>query len=680
MHVCAICGQENPDYARFCLACGASLSVEESPHEERRVVTVIFVDLVGFTAEAEKLDVEDIRAILRPYHDSVRREIESFGGVVEKFIGDAVMGVFGAPVAHGDDAERAVRAALVIRDTLATGDRHIRIAVNTGEAFVALEARPGLGESMVTGDVVNTASRLQNAAPVDGIIVGEETYLATSAAIQYEPAAPVIAKGKENALPVWVAIRATTAAGERAPSQASFVGRSNELDLLRVLWRRVASDRVPHLVSIVGPTGVGKSTLLRKLEEHVASSGGRVVRGRSLPYREGSAYGAFSSHVMTLCDVFESDPADVILRKLRTRAATLLADDEAAAVAGHLAALLGVEGGRDPADRKALFFSSRCFVEAVAREQPTLLVFEDIHWADGNLLDLMEELAAGLRDLPVLLIAVTRPELVDSRPDWGAGLPAYLSLRLEPLGLEHARELALLRLDDPERANEVARVAEGNPLFIEQLAAVIDTAPGALPTTVREIVAARLDSLPREERSLLVAASVIGKVFWRGALETTTAGGSGLDDVLGSLERRDLIRRDTTSIIEGEPQFSFTHVLIRDVAYGLLPRADRALRHARAAEFFERSTGVSGEAIGALAHHWRDAGQHERAVEQLTRAAEQAERGWAKDRAAVLYREALELVPQEDAERRSALRRRLALASQAAFHLPDVRRAGSPQA
>ena len=256
MPQCVACSQENPDHARFCLACGEALATPRPPQEERRVVSVIFVDLVGFTAQAEKLDVEDIRAILRPYHDSVRREIESFGGVVEKFIGDAVMGVFGAPVAHGDDAERAVRAALVIRDMLGAGDRHIRIAVNT-------------------------AARLQTAAPVDGIIVGEESYLATRDAIAYEQATPVVAKGKEQPLPAWVALRATTAAGERIPVQASIVGRSNELDLLRVLWRRTAGDRLPHLVSIVGPTGIGKSWLACALGHKACREGFSVLYKRA---------------------------------------------------------------------------------------------------------------------------------------------------------------------------------------------------------------------------------------------------------------------------------------------------------------------------------------------------------------------------------------------------------------
>jgi predicted ATPase len=291
------------------------------------------------------------------------------------------------------------------------------------------------------------------------------------------------------------------------------------------------------------------------------------------------------------------------------------------------------------------------------------------------MLDLIEALAARVRGLPLLFLTLSRPELHDRRDSWASGISAYTALTLAPLGEQQARELAVRRLGDTDRVDEVIRVAEGNPLFIEQLAATIDeTAAGTLPTSVRALVAARLDALPRAERALLIDASVVGKVFWEGALRAMSPENGERAQQLEELERRDLVRREATSMIEGQPQFAFTHVLIRDVAYDLLPRADRARRHRLVAEFFESSTGASGEAIGALARHWRDAGDHERAVEQLVRAAEQAERGWAKDHAAQLYREALELVAADDVERKSALRRRLAVAAQASYHLPDVRR------
>ena len=681
---CAACGQENPLEARFCFACGAPLGAETAvPGDERRVVTVIFVDLVGFTSRAERLDPEDVRAVLAPYHDRVRREIESFGGVVEKFIGDAVMGVFGAPIAHGDDAERAVRAALVVRDCageLAEGGLQIRIAVNTGEAVVSLAARPALGESMVAGDVVNTAARLQAAAPLNGVVVGEETYLATRSAISYEPTEPVVAKGKEHPVPAWIALRTLTQAGVRPVASAGIVGRDGELAILDVIWKRVARESLPHLVTVVGPAGVGKSTLAAEFSRRVAERGARVVTGRSLPYRESGTYGALAGQVMKLGDVFESDPPHVVAEKLRTKTAALLAGTEAdaGAVAGHLGVIVGVDAGSEASDRDALFYSVREFLEATAREQPTILVFEDIHWADANMLDLVGALGGLMRRRPILLLALARPELLDVRPEWGSGQPEYLSLTLGPLDEADARELLARRLGENRQADEVLGVAEGNPLFIEQLAASIgEVAPGRLPTTIREIVAARLDALPRPERSLLLDAAVVGKVFWLDALRALSDDRGDPTQLLDRLERRDLVRRETSSLIEGKQQFAFTHALIRDVAYDLISRADRARRHALVAEFFGRTTGGSREAIGAMARHWRAAGDHGRAVEQLLRAAELAERGWAKDHAAFLYREAFELVPPEDTQLRTDVRRRLAIASTASFHVPDVRPGGS---
>jgi len=681
---CQACNQENPPGARFCLACGTALADASAPQEERRIVSIIFVDLVGSTAQAERLDPEDVRAILMPYHDLVRREIESFGGVVEKFIGDAIMGVFGAPVAHGDDAERAVRAAFVVRDSVCAmpGGLQIRIAVNTGEAVVSLNARAALGESMVAGDVVNTASRLQSNAPVNGIIVGEKTYLETRDVIEYQPADAIVAKGKSEPVKAWVATHALTPAGERPTRDRRLVGRVPELRLLGAIWDRVHEEELPHLVSMFGPAGGGKSTVISHFASAAREQGARVVFGRSLPYRESGVYGALARHVMGLCGIFESDSPDVLADKLRARTKALLdgssADSET--VAEHLGTIVGVDGwGSGADDRDVLFSSTRRFVEAAARERPTILVFEDVHWAGGSLLDLIEALAVGTHGLPLMLVTLARSEFLDTRAGWGGRLQSYTSITLGPLAEGDARELAVLRLGAPERADAVVRVAEGNPLFIEQLAATMGETEGALPTSIRALVAARLDALPQRDRALLLDAAVVGKVFWYDALLALRPE-PDVDRVLIELERRDLIRRESSSFIENQQQFSFTHVLIRDVAYELLPRADRARRHRVVAEFFERTTGSSNEAVGALAHHWRDAGDFERAIAQLTRAAEQAERGWAKEHAALLYREALELVPEDDAEQRSALRRRLALASTASFHLGDVRRPESPPA
>src|SRR4051794_4198857 len=368
MTVCAACGQENPPIAQFCLTCGRPLAGgKPASREERRIVTVIFVDLVGFTSRAETLHPEDVRAILAPYHDRVRDEIESFGGVVEKFIGDAVVGVFGAPIAYGDDPERAVRAALSVRAALGT---QVRIAVNTGEALVTIGARPERGEAMVAGDVINTAARLQSAAPAGGVLVGRETYSCTCQAVTYAEAEPVIAKGKEEPVEVWLAERVSTDDGTPG---TPLVGRVGELAMLKGIWERTAAGS-PHLVTVLGPPGVGKSRLAAEFRRLVTADGGRSVRGRCLPYRESSAYGAFAVQVKQFAGIFENDEPALVAEKLRAECERLGVPDPEV-VAGHLSLIMGIDSGAVAEDREALFFSVRCFIEAIAGEQPTVLVF-----------------------------------------------------------------------------------------------------------------------------------------------------------------------------------------------------------------------------------------------------------------------------------------------------------------
>jgi class 3 adenylate cyclase len=687
MPACPACGQDNPEIARFCLACGAPLTEEAPRREERRIVSVVFVDLVGFTSRSEQLDPEDVRAILTPYHGTVRDELESFGGVVEKFVGDAVMAVFGAPTAHGDDPERAVRAALAVREAVAALnveqpqlELRIRGAVNTGEAVVTLSARPALGEAMVAGDVVNTAARLQQHAPVGEIVVGEETYRATRAAIEYEPVEAVSVKGKTAPIEVWRAVEAASPTGERDLSSTPFVGRSREVGLLDATWERVELERRPHLITVLGSPGVGKSRLSAEFTRRIASCGGRIVRGRCLPYRERSAYGAFAAQVKELAGIFDSDDVEVATGKLRTLVEQLVGKEEAETVAENIAILLGFETKATAPDRDSLFQSVRIFIEAGARDEATAFVFEDIHWADSALLDLIELLAARLHDLPVLLLTTARPELLDMRPGWGGGLLAYNALPLEPLGGSDAAQLALHLLGADAKAAQVAEAAEGNPLFIEQLAAVLsERGPGeagTLPTTIRGLVAARLDALPAEERAVMLDASIVGRVFWRGAIERITRDRDSLPAALAALERRDLIRRDAVSRIEGDEQWAFKHVLIRDVAYELQPRARRREGHRHIAEFIEQSTPEVGEAGAALARHWRGAGEPEHAIQHFVAAAEEAERGWAKQLAVTLYKEALDMTPAEDAERVRFLRRRLAVAQQTAYHIGDAQLLG----
>jgi class 3 adenylate cyclase len=673
MPACARCGQENPEGSRFCNACGAPLAEAGRVDEERRIVSVLFVDLVGFTSRAETLDPEDVRAFLTPYYESVRAQIERFGGTVEKFIGDAVMGVFGAPTAYGDDPERAVRAALAVRDWAGEEGLQLRIAVNTGEAIVALAARPGRGEAMIAGDVVNTAARLQTAAPVGGVLVGEGTYASTRGAIEYRPGLPVAAKGKSQPVAAWLALRALVGVGERAPAPVPMIGRDHELGQLTGIWQRVAEEGRTQLVTVFGPAGIGKSRLALEFAQHVAANGGRVIRGRATPYGSSSPYSAFGQHVKQIAGVFDSDALPDAHAKLHSALSDLVGPASAEEHTPHLAILLGLAGEEDVADRETLFFSARVLVESLALDRPTVLLFEDIHWADASLLDLLETLAGRVRDVPLLLVALSRPEILSERPGWGGGLPAYTALPLEPLSGDAAEELAerlLERLQaGDEQAGRIAQTGEGNPLFIEQLAASLaERSTGdELPTSVRGIVSARLDALPAAERSVLVDASVVGRVFWRGAL-AEIAPRDDLSASLGSLEQRDLIRREAVSRIVGDQQFAFKHGLIHDVAYQTLPRAARRERHAAVARFLEQTTGAVGQSNEALAHHWREAGEDGKAADYLVAAADQAGRGWAKEHALTLYTQALELLPDDD-ERRRSIRLRQVVTAQAFAHL-----------
>ncbi len=686
MTICPSCGQENPPIAKFCLACAQPLwTGAHGLPEERKVVTVLFADLVGFTARAEQLDPEDVRAILTPYFARVRREIEAFGGTVEKFIGDAVMAVFGAPASHGDDPERAVRAALALCDAVEAMnaanpdlDLKVRIAVNTGEALVTLAASAAQGEGVVAGDVVNTASRMQEAAPTNGILVGEETYRSTRTVIEYEEAEPVVAKGKQAPVPVWRAVAASVPPGERAEGRVPMLGRASELAVLQGIWDRVVSERRPNLVTVFGPAGIGKTRLASEFSRLAAEADARVIRGRSLPYGEVAPYGAFGGQLKQIAGMFDTDTPDVAAEKLRRAVAGLLGDDSSEA-ASHLALMIGAGTTDEVADRNTLFFSARRLVEALANERPTILVFEDIHLSTASMLDLLETLASRVRDVPLLLLTLARPELLSGRPAWGGGLPAYTALALDPLDDGHSEELARRLLEaggvDPDVADQLADTGEGNPLFIEELAASVAeqrASAGELPSSVRSIVAARLDALPPAERAALLDASVVGKVFWGGALARMSGRGDAWQDALDSLEGRDLIRRDAVSRLQGDHQFVFKHQLIREVAYSTLPRALRRDRHAEVARFLEASAGDAGEVVVALAHHWGEAGEGARAAEFFVRAGDQAGRGWAKDEAAAFYRRALEHLPEEERERRREITRRQAVAMQAILHMQEL--------
>lgn len=647
------------------------------PPEERKVVSILFVDLVEFTSRSDQADPEDVRAMLLPYHTRVKSEIESFGGTVEKFIGDAVMAVFGAPIAHGDDAERAVRAALRVLEAIQELNREhpqldltVRAAVNTGEAIVDARSQPDPSEGLAHGDVVNTASRMQSGALPGTLIVGEETYRATRTVIEYRPIEPVVAKGKREPLAAWQATGALTGPAERAVTATPMVGRDRELALLRSTWEAVLTERRPHLVTVVGPPGIGKTRLTREVIKLVEETEGRVLLGRSLPYGEGSGYRAFARQVRLVAGIFQSDPPDEASRKLTATVDELFGTEEASEVGEHLAILTGL-GTEQVPDRQPLFFSARRFVEQLANKQPLLMVFEDIHWSDPSQLDLMESLASRVRDAPVMYLALTRPDIVDVRPAWGAGVPAATIMELPPLSTEDASRLAerLLPLKEgmTSAVRRLVETAEGNPLFIEELAASlterVEGAAAALPTNVKTTIASRLDVLPPEARSVLLDAAVVGKVFWRGALAAMAdqPDRTRLEDALDLLESRDFIHREPTSQIQGDREYTFKHMLIREVAYTTLPRAARRERHAVVARFITNAAGERvAESASLLAHHWREAGEDDRARESLIMAAEHAAHGWAKGEAVKLYKQALELVPQDRADLRRAINLRQA--------------------
>ena len=664
---CARCGHGSPAGALFCPQCGAALAVVPTPREERKLVSILFVDLEGFTASADDADPEDVRDALTGYHAVARERIEAYGGTVEKFIGDAVMAVFGAPVAHGDDAERAVRAGLRVLEAvteLGTG-LAARAAVNTGEAIVSV-SRTEPGEALAIGDVVNTAARLQAAAPAGRLVVGIETHRATRHVIEYEPLSAVVAKGKAAPVETWLAVRAVGAPAERPGSSGRFVGRHRELELIRSVWQQATSDRRPHVVTVLGPPGIGKSRLGREIAAEVEAGGGRMLRGRCLPYEEQTGYHASAQVVRQALGIFDSDSQPVARAKLHEGVGSLLPPVEAADTARTLALLLGLDTDEPVASKRLLFLAMRRLIECLGEGRPTLVAYEDIHWAASSELDLLEYLGTQLRETAAVLIVLARPELLDERP-WGGRLPAHSSVALDPLSADETREMvAALVGDSPCSVQTVERLAEtsdGNPLFVEELsAALADGASDAgLPVTVTAAIASRLDILPPHLRAVLFSASVVGRSFWRGVV-AAVSDGAAVDDELDELERRDLVRREHTSRLEGDVEYRFRHALIRDVAYATIPRAERAGRHGDVAQYIEASVGEdTGPVAWILAHHWRAAGDPARAVPHLLAAAEIAERGWATHEVVDLYSRALELAADDGMRATIRLRRGMAL-------------------
>jgi class 3 adenylate cyclase/tetratricopeptide (TPR) repeat protein len=622
---CPSCGKELPGEFPFCPFCGARLT-EQPAVEERKVVTVLFCDLVGFTAASEAADPEDVRSRIRPYHARLRREIERYAGTVEKFIGDAVMAVFGAPLAHEDDAERAVRAGLRILeaiDDLNAEDPalslHVRIGINTGEAVVALDARPEMGEGMVWGDVVNTASRLQGAAPVDGIAVSEQTYRQTKRVFDYEVLEPVLVKGKAETLVVFRPLepRARLGSDITRTHATPLVGRELEKPLLIGTFERAAQHRSCQLVTIVGEPGVGKSRLcaelLAYLEERPELT--RWRQGRCLPYGEGIAFWALGEIVKAECGILESDTADEADAKL---AQALPADDpDFAWLKARLQPLVGAGGA--PASREESFTAWRRFCQSCAEERATILVFEDLHWADAALLAFLEHLADWSQGAPLLLLCTARPELYEQHPSWATGLRNATTVNLGPLSDEETARLIATLLEGAVLPAETQRAllerAGGNPLYAEEFVRLlgdreqVGDVVADVPDSVQALIAARLDTLSGERKNLLQDAAVVGKVFWAGAVaEMGTREPREVELALDAFSRKELVRPARTSSMEGEQEYDFWHVLVRDVCYSQIPRAARAARHRAAAAWLESQAGERVEDLAdVLAHHFLSA-------------------------------------------------------------------------
>jgi DNA-binding SARP family transcriptional activator len=644
--------------------------------EERKVVSVLFVDLVDFTSGAELADPEDVRATLRPFHSAVREAIERHGGTVEKFIGDAVMAVFGAPATHEDDAERAVRAALAIRRWVTEDEKglRVRMGVNSGVAIVALDARPLEGEPLATGDVVNTAQRLQTGASANGILVGEPTYRATRHAIDYREITPVEAKGKSQPIRAWEPLGPRSKRADDLPDLARtpFFGRRTEVDLLTSALARVLSHRSPQLVTLVGVPGIGKSRLVFELFSHLEQEGEAVtwLQGRCPSYGDGVSFWALGEIVKAQVGILEADSSVEAAEKLQRAVDDLAAEpSEARWIEQQLRPLVGLAGEPSMDEHPGAGFAAwRRFLECAAEARPLVLVFEDLHWADDGLLEFVDELADRLRYAPVLLLCTARPELLERRADWGGGKANALTISLGPLSDEEMSVLVDAVLEQPLAESMGERLvvrAAGNPLYAEQFARVL--AEGGsfeeLPETVHAIVAARLDSLRWPEKALLQAAAVVGNVFWLSAIESVgDISSKQAEELLVALERKEFVQRAGRSSVAGDAEYAFGHSLIRDVAYGEIPRAARAEKHRRAAEWLE-TFGPLEDRAEMLAHHYVRALEYisatggedpaivERARVALRAAGDRALGVASYASAAHFYSAALGLWPEQDPDR-----------------------------